>query len=91
MDEHFRTAPLDQNLPVVLALLGVWYRNFLGAATLRSCPTTSTCARFAAYLQQGDMESNGKCVRRDGTRSTTRPGRSSGASRAPTASTRSIS
>jgi glucose-6-phosphate isomerase len=66
MDRHFATAPLEKNLPVILALLGVWYRNFLGAATHAILPYDQHLARFAAYFQQGDMESNGKSVRRDG-------------------------
>jgi glucose-6-phosphate isomerase len=66
MDEHFRTTPLDRNLPVVLAVLGVWYRNFLGASTMALLPYDQHLHRFAAYFQQGDMESNGKSVRRDG-------------------------
>ena len=67
MDEHFRTAPLEKNLPVVLGLLGVWYIELLRRRRRTpSCPTTSTCSRFAAYFQQGDMESNGKRVDRDG-------------------------
>jgi glucose-6-phosphate isomerase len=68
MDEHFRTAPLARNLPVVQALLGVWYRDFLGASTLAILPYDQHLSRFPAYFQQGDMESNGKGVRRDGTR-----------------------
>jgi glucose-6-phosphate isomerase len=68
MDEHFRTAPLERNLPVVQALLGVWYRDFLGASTLAILPYDQHLSRFPAYFQQGDMESNGKGVRRDGTR-----------------------
>jgi glucose-6-phosphate isomerase len=68
MDEHFRTAPLEQNMPVVLALLGVWYRNFLGATTQALLPYDQHLHRFPAYFQQGDMESNGKSVRRDGHR-----------------------
>ena len=68
MDEHFRTAPLEQNLPVVLAVLGVWCRNFLGASTLALLPYDQHLHRFPAYFQQGDMESNGKSVRRDGSR-----------------------
>ena len=68
MDEHFRTAPLEQNLPVVLALLGIWYRNFLGASTHAILPYDQYLHRFAAYFQQGDMESNGKRVDRDGQR-----------------------
>lgn len=68
MDEHFRSAPLEQNLPVIMGLLGVWYRNFLGASTLALLPYDQHLHRFAAYFQQGDMESNGKSVRRDGVR-----------------------
>jgi len=68
MDEHFRTAPLEQNIPVVLGLLGVWYNNFFGAQTHAILPYDQYLHRFAAYLQQGDMESNGKGVRRDGTK-----------------------
>jgi len=68
MDEHFRGAPLEQNMPVIMGLLGVWYRNFLGASTLALLPYDQHLVRFAAYFQQGDMESNGKSVRRDGTR-----------------------
>jgi glucose-6-phosphate isomerase len=66
MDEHFRTAPLAQNLPVVLGMLGVWYNNFLGAETHAILPYDQNLARFAAYFQQGDMESNGKRVDRAG-------------------------
>lgn len=68
MDEHFRNAPLEENLPVALALVGIWNRNFLGAATLALLPYDQHLSRFAAYFQQGDMESNGKFVRRDGRR-----------------------
>ena len=68
MDEHFRTAPLERNLPVILAELGIWYRNFLGAPTVALLPYDQHLSRFAAYFQQGDMESNGKFVRRDGQR-----------------------
>ncbi len=66
MDEHFRTAPLDQNLPVTLALLGIWYTNFFGADTHAILPYDQYLHRFPAYFQQGDMESNGKRVTRDG-------------------------
>jgi glucose-6-phosphate isomerase len=66
MDEHFRTTPLEKNLPVVLALLGVWYNNFLGAQSTAILPYDQNLARFAAYFQQGDMESNGKGVDRAG-------------------------
>ncbi|QRM34051.1 glucose-6-phosphate isomerase [Microvirga sp. VF16] len=68
MDEHFRSAPLEQNMPVVMSLLGIWYRNFLGASTLALLPYDQHLHRFAAYFQQGDMESNGKFVRRNGSR-----------------------
>ena len=67
IDEHFRTAPLEQNLPVLMALLGVWNRNFLEIPTLAVLPYAHDLARFPAYLQQLDMESNGKSVRIDGT------------------------
>jgi glucose-6-phosphate isomerase len=66
MDEHFRSAPMEKNVPVVLALLGIWYSNFLGAATHAILPYDQTMSRFAAYFQQGDMESNGKRVNREG-------------------------
>jgi glucose-6-phosphate isomerase len=68
MDEHFRTTPLARNLPVLMALIGIWYRNFLGASTLAILPYDQHLHRFPAYLQQGDMESNGKFVGRDGRR-----------------------
>ncbi len=66
MDEHFRTAPLEENLPVTLGLLGIWYNNFFGAQTHAILPYDQYLHRFPAYLQQGDMESNGKSVDRDG-------------------------
>ena len=66
MDEHFRTAPLEQNLPVILGLLGIWYNNFFGAQTHAVLPYDQYLHRFPAYFQQGDMESNGKRVTRDG-------------------------
>lgn len=62
MDEHFRTAPLEENLPVLLGLLGVWYTNFLGAESHAVVPYDQYLARLPAYLQQLDMESNGKSV-----------------------------
>ena len=68
MDEHFRTAPLEKNLPVVLGLIGIWYNNFFGAQTQALLPYDQSMARFPAYFQQGDMESNGKFVDRDGNR-----------------------
>jgi glucose-6-phosphate isomerase len=68
MDEHFRTAPLEQSLPVTLALLGIWYDDFFGAETHAILPYDQYLHRFPAYFQQGDMESNGKSVTRDGRR-----------------------
>ncbi|KAM7415209.1 hypothetical protein PAMA_019839 [Pampus argenteus] len=68
MDNHFRSAPLEQNLPVLLALLGVWYINFFQAETHAMLPYDQYMHRFAAYFQQGDMESNGKYITKDGTR-----------------------
>jgi glucose-6-phosphate isomerase len=65
-DEHFRTAPLEKNVPVVLGMLGVWYMNFFGASTHAILPYDQYMSRFAAYFQQGDMESNGKRVDHDG-------------------------
>ncbi len=67
VDEHFRTAPLAENAPVVLGMIGVWNRNVLGLATKAVLPYAEELARFPAYLQQLDMESNGKSVRLDGT------------------------
>ncbi len=66
MDEHFRTAPLEQSLPVTLAMLGIWYNNFFGAESHAILPYDQYLSRFPAYFQQGDMESNGKRVTRDG-------------------------
>ena len=66
MDEHFRTAPLEKNLPVILGMLGVWYNNFFDAQSHAILPYDQYLHRFAAYFQQGDMESNGKFVTRDG-------------------------
>ena len=66
LDEHFRTAPLEENIPVVLALLGVWYLDFFGAETHAILPYDQSMHRFPAYFQQGDMESNGKRVTREG-------------------------
>jgi len=65
-DEHFRTAPLEKNIPVIMGLLGVWYGDFFGAETQAVLPYDQYLSRFAAYLQQGDMESNGKSVTTDG-------------------------
>ena len=66
MDEHFRTTPFDSNMPVIMALLGIWYHNFFGAPTHAVLPYDQYMHRFPAYLQQGDMESNGKQVDRNG-------------------------
>jgi len=66
MDEHFRGAPLERNMPVILALLGIWYSNFLGAETHAILPYDQYLHRFPAYFQQGDMESNGKRISRQG-------------------------
>ncbi len=67
MDEHFRTAPFEQNLPVLLGLLAVWYTDFFGAQTVAVLPYEQYLKRFPAYLQQLTMESNGKHVTLDGT------------------------
>jgi glucose-6-phosphate isomerase len=66
MDLHFRTAPHEKNIPIILGLLGIWYNNFFGAESQAIIPYDQYLHRFAAYLQQGDMESNGKGVSRDG-------------------------
>ncbi len=67
MDEHFRTAPLERNLPVLMGLLGLWYNNFFAAETVAVLPYEQYLKRFPAYLQQLTMESNGKHVTLDGT------------------------
>ncbi len=66
MDEHFRTAPFAENMPVILAMLGIWYNNFWDADSHAILPYDQYMHRFSAYFQQGDMESNGKRVTRDG-------------------------
>ncbi|KFB53889.1 AGAP012167-PA-like protein [Anopheles sinensis] len=66
MDNHFMTAPLNENAPVILALMGIWYSNFYGAETHALLPYDQYLHRFAAYFQQGDMESNGKGVTKSG-------------------------
>ena len=66
MDKHFRSAPIEQNIPATLALIGIWNCNFLGAETEALLPYDQYLHRFAAYFQQGNMESNGKFVGRDG-------------------------
>uniref|UniRef100_A0A8C6KSK3 Glucose-6-phosphate isomerase n=1 Tax=Nothobranchius furzeri TaxID=105023 RepID=A0A8C6KSK3_NOTFU len=68
MDKHFRTAPLDKNAPVLLALLGIWYIDFFHAETHAMLPYDQYMHRFTAYFQQGDMESNGKYITNHGTR-----------------------
>jgi glucose-6-phosphate isomerase len=74
MDEHFRTAPFEENLPVILALIGLWYNNFYGAETEAILPYDQYLHRFAAYFQQGNMESNGKYVDRGGKKVTYQTG-----------------
>lgn len=66
MDNHFRNTPFDKNIPVILALLGIWYNNFYGAESQVILPYDQYLHRFAAYFQQGDMESNGKYIDRNG-------------------------
>nr|KAF6409962.1 glucose-6-phosphate isomerase [Rousettus aegyptiacus] len=68
MDQHFRTTPLEKNAPVLLALLGIWYINCFGCETHAMLPYDQYLHRFAAYFQQGDMESNGKYITKSGTR-----------------------
>ncbi len=68
MDRHFAETPFEQNLPVTLALLGLWYNNFFEAETIAVLPYDQYLSRFAAYLQQADMESNGKYLSKTGTR-----------------------
>ncbi|EFK58467.1 glucose-6-phosphate isomerase [Sphingobacterium spiritivorum] len=67
-DEHFQTAPFEENIPVLLAVLGIWYNNFFDAESHAILPYDQYLHRFAAYFQQGDMESNGKYVDRNGNR-----------------------
>ncbi|KAK5581340.1 hypothetical protein RB653_001372 [Dictyostelium firmibasis] len=66
MDQHFINTPLESNLPVIMGLLGVWYNNFFGCQTQAILPYDQYLSRFPAYFQQGDMESNGKSVQRNG-------------------------
>jgi glucose-6-phosphate isomerase len=68
MDNHFKSAPLEQNMPVIMALIGIWYNNFFHVDTNAILPYDQGMARFPAYLQQADMESNGKFICRDGKR-----------------------
>jgi glucose-6-phosphate isomerase len=65
-DQHFRATPLEENIPVIMALIGIWYTNFFGAASEAILPYDQYMHRFAAYFQQGNMESNGKYVDRNG-------------------------
>jgi glucose-6-phosphate isomerase len=74
IDEHFRTAPIEQNLPALLGLIGIWYDDFFGAETVAVLPYSQYLARFPAYLQQLDMESDGKSVDLDGNPMTTQTG-----------------
>ncbi len=74
VDEHFRTAPLGENAPALLGLIGLWYSNFFGAQSRAVLPYSNDLSRFAAYLQQLTMESNGKSVQADGTAVTTETG-----------------
>jgi glucose-6-phosphate isomerase len=73
MDRHFLEAPLEDNTPVILGLLGVWYRGFFGSTSVSVAPYAQALARLPAYLQQLEMESNGKSVTRDGQPVTPRP------------------
>lgn len=66
MDNHFRNEDFDENIPVILALLGIWYNNFFKAESIAILPYEQYLSRFAAYFQQGDMESNGKYIDRNG-------------------------
>jgi glucose-6-phosphate isomerase len=68
VDEHFRAAPLEENIPAIMGLLGVWYNNFFGVETHAILPYDQYMYRFPAYFQQGDMESNGKSVTKEGER-----------------------
>ena len=90
MDEHFRTAPFERNLPVLLGLLALWYNDFFGAQTVAVLPYEQYLKRFPAYLQQLTMESNGKHVTLDGAGWIMTPAPSTGASRGPMASIPSI-
>jgi len=65
-DQHFQTADFSENIPVLMGLIGIWYRNFYAATTVAILPYSQYLDRFPAYFQQGDMESNGKCVDRNG-------------------------
>jgi glucose-6-phosphate isomerase len=90
IDEHFRTALFERNLPVLMGLLAIWYNHFFGPETIGVFPYEQYLKRFPAYLQQLTMESNGKHVTLDGDRAPATPAQSIGVSPAPTASIRSI-
>src|SRR5512144_2978111 len=66
IDQHFRTTPFEQNIPVVMGLLGIWYNNFFGADSHAILPYDQYLEYFPSYFQQGDMESNGKSVTKEG-------------------------
>ena len=68
MDRHFAEAPFDKNIPVILAMLGIWYNNFFNSQSMAILPYDQYLSRFAAYFQQGDMESNGKTINKEGQR-----------------------
>lgn len=68
MDKHFKTAPMEENIPMILAALGIWYSNFFGSQSYSILPYDQYMHRFPAYFQQGDMESNGKYITRSGER-----------------------
>ncbi len=91
VDEHFRTAPFERNLPVILGLLGIWYNNFFGAETVAILPYDQYLNRLSAYFQQLDMESDGKHVDLEGNRVNYQTGPIIWGSLAPTASMLSIS
>jgi len=74
MDRHFAEAPFETNMPVIMALLGIWYNNFFGCETLAILPYDQYMHRFAAYFQQGDMESNGKYIDKEGEKVTWQTG-----------------
>jgi len=74
MDQHFKNTPLERNLPVLLALVGIWRRNIMGCATVALIPYNQRLENFSSYLQQMDMESNGKRVTKDGTEVATKTG-----------------
>jgi glucose-6-phosphate isomerase len=74
MDEHFKNAKFEENIPIILALIGIWYNNFFGASSEAILPYDQYLHRFAAYFQQGNMESNGKSIDRNGNKVTYQTG-----------------